>query len=66
MTVDFKSFFNDYLKTKIVKIGPVMNSGGAAQNNRIFLKRDLNTTSCFVAKPWIATKNGILITVISI
>ena len=29
-------FFSGHLKPKIVKIGPVMNSGGAAQNNRIF------------------------------
>ena len=29
-------FFNGHLKPKIVKIGPVMNSGGAAQNMKIF------------------------------
>ena len=31
-TVDLKSLFNDYLKSKIVKIGQVMNSGEAVQN----------------------------------
>ena len=39
-------FFNGHLRPKIVKIGPVMNSGGAAQNikiffyNRLLLKKD--------------------------
>ena len=39
MTVDSKSLFNDYLKPNIVKIGPVMNSGEAAQNMKTFLKK---------------------------
>ena len=31
-----RSFFNGHFKPKIVKIGPVMNSVGAAQNMKIF------------------------------
>ena len=36
-----RSLFKDFLKPKIVKIGPIMNSGGAAQNNHLFKKKRL-------------------------
>ena len=46
-------FFNGYLKPKIVKIGPVMNSGGAAQNNRIFFYNRYNTVRPRTIAPYL-------------
>ena len=36
--MDFGPFFNGHFKPKIVKIGLVISSGGAAQNMKIFFK----------------------------
>ena len=48
--MEIRSRLNDYLKPKIVKIGPVMNSGGAAQNMKIFFYNRLNVNGGLEAK----------------
>ena len=39
--MDFGPFFNGHFKPKIVKIGLVISSGGAAQNMKIFFFKEI-------------------------
>ena len=59
--MDFGPFFNGHFKPKIVKIGLVISSGGAAQNMKIFfLKRLAYKIKIF---PYFSSKVGLKVLV---